>query len=30
MAGSVTVPLTHAGLTAAFAPFVGFDYVIQR
>ena len=30
MAGSVTVPLTHAGLTAAYAPFIGFDYVSGR
>jgi hypothetical protein len=30
MAGSVTVPLAHAGLTAAFAPFIGFDYVLER
>jgi hypothetical protein len=30
MAGSVTVPLTRAGLTAAFAPFIGFDYVLER
>jgi hypothetical protein len=30
MAGSITVPLTHAGLTASFAPFVGFDYVLEH
>jgi len=30
MAGSVTVPLTHAGLTAAYAPFIGFDYVLEH
>ena len=30
MAGSVTVPLAHAGLTAAFAPFIGFDYSLER
>jgi hypothetical protein len=30
MAGSVAVPLTRAGLTAAFAPFVGFDYVLEH
>jgi hypothetical protein len=30
MAGSVSVPLTHAGLTAAYAPFIGFDYVLEH
>ncbi len=30
LAGSVSVPVTHAGLTASFAPFVGFDYVLER
>jgi hypothetical protein len=30
LAGSVSVPLTRAGLTAPFAPFVGFDYVLEH
>jgi hypothetical protein len=30
LAGSVSVPVTRAGLTASFAPFVGFDYVLEH
>jgi hypothetical protein len=30
LAGNVTVPLTHAGLTAPFTPFIGLDYSLGR
>ena len=30
LAGSVAVPLTRAGLTAPFTPFVGLDYAFAR
>jgi|SRR6266853_183614 len=30
LSGNVTIPLTKAGLTARFTPFVGLDYAIGR
>jgi Putative MetA-pathway of phenol degradation len=30
LAGNVTVPLTHGGLTAPFTPFIGLDYSLGR
>ena len=30
LAGNVTIPLTNAGLTAPFTPFVGLDYSLGR
>jgi hypothetical protein len=30
LAGNLTVPLTHGGLTAPFTPFIGMDYALGR
>ena len=30
LAGNITVPLTHGGLTAPFTPFIGMDYALGR
>jgi hypothetical protein len=30
LVGNVSIPLTKAGLTAPFTPFVGLDYSIER
>jgi hypothetical protein len=30
LAGSVAIPLTRAGLTAPFTPFLGLDYAFAR
>ena len=30
LAGSVAIPVTHAGLTAPFTPFLGVDYAFAR
>jgi hypothetical protein len=30
LAGNITVPLTHGGLTAPFTPFIGLDYSLGR
>jgi hypothetical protein len=30
LAGNVSIPLTRAGLTAPFTPFVGLDYALDR